>query len=153
MKFQFFGFYRPGYPGGPERPYIRVLVTLTKFESSKQVYMMIDSGSDITTLQPKDSLLMLTSKQFEKLKSKRSIETLGGLIESHLEEAFIGFFLSDKRICWVPINIDIVDPTLPSRLPSILGNDVLSFGTIVINFTRNILKIELELPNPIITNI
>lgn len=150
-KFQFQGFYRQGYLGGPERPFIRVLVTLHRFRVSKQVDMIIDSGSDVTTLQPKDTLLMLEESQFKQLGRPRQLQGIGGYVKSYTEEGAVGFSLPDKRICWVPIVLDITDPKSRSTLPSTLGNDVLQFGTTALNAVRGIVKIELWLKNPLIT--
>lgn len=153
-KFQFQGFYRKGYPGGPERPFIRIIVALHRFGVSKQVDMMLDSGSDVTTLQPKDSLLMLNESQFKLLGRTAEIETMGGIrVKAHIEEGAVGFLLPAKRVCWVPTTFDITDPELRSILPSTLGNDVLRFGTTVLNAVRRIVKIEFFLSNPLITSI
>lgn len=152
-KFQFQGFYRKGYPGGPERPFIRILVALHRFGVSKQVDMMLDSGSDVTALQPKDSLLMLNESQFKLLGQLREIEGLGGRVKSYTEEGAVGFFLPAKQVCWVPTMISITDPKSGSTLPSTLGNDVLRFGTTVLNEVRGIVKIELFLTHPLITSI
>jgi hypothetical protein len=152
-KYQFHGFYQKGYIGGPERPFIRILVVLHRFGVSKQVDMMIDSGSDVTTLQPKDSLLMLDESQFKALGQPREIEGLGGRVKSYTEEGAVGFFLSEKQVCWVPTMFDITDPKSRSTLPSTLGNDVLQFGTTALNAVRGIVKIELILANPLITSI
>lgn len=151
-KYQFQGSYQRGYQGGPERPFVRALVTLRRFKVSKQVDMWIDSGSDVTTLQPRDSLLMLEEAQFKQMDISRNIQTVGGYVKSYNEEAAIGFMLDDKRICWIPIVIDIIDPNSRSNLPSTLGNDILQFGTVALNAVRGIIRIELLLSNPLITS-
>lgn len=150
-KFQFHGFYWRGFPSGPERPFARVFVALPRFGVSRQVDMMVDSGSDITTLQLKDSLLMLEESQFKQLGSLRLIQGIGGAVKFYTEDCAIGFLLQDTRICWVPINIAVADPKSLSTLPSTLGNDVLGFGTTTLNAVRRIVKIELSLPSPLIT--
>lgn len=150
-KFEFYGFYRQGYLGGPKRPFIRVFVALHRFGVSKQVDMLVDSGSDLTTLQPKDSLLMLKKSDFMQLGPPRAIQGIGGRANSYTEEGAIGFSMPDARICWVPINIDITDPNSRSTVPSTLGNDVLGFGTTVIDAIGGIVKIELWLDHPLIT--
>lgn len=151
IKFQFQGFYQQGYLGGPERPFIRVVVALHRFGVAKQVDMMVDSGSDVTTLQPKDSLLILEESQFKQLGQTRQIQGISGYVKSYTEEGALGFFLPDKQICWVPTVIDITDPNSRSTLPSTLGNDVLQYGTTSLNAIRGIVKIELRLTNPLIT--
>lgn len=150
-KFRFHGFYRQGYIGGPERPFIRVLVTLHRFSISKQVDMLVDCGSDVTTLQPKDTLLMLEESQFKQLGRPRRLQGIGGYVDSYTEDGIVGFSLPDKRICWVPVVFDITDPKSGSSLPSTLGNDILQFGTTVLNSTNGIVRIELLLQNPLIT--
>jgi hypothetical protein len=115
--------------------------------------MMLDSGSDVTALQPKDSLLMLNESQFKLLGQLREIEGLGGRVKSYTEEGAVGFFLPAKQVCWVPTMIGITDPKSGSTLPSTLGNDVLRFGTTVLNEVRGIVKIELFLTHPLITSI
>jgi len=114
--------------------------------------MMVDSGSDLTTLQPKDSLLMLKESQFKLLGQPRRIEGLGGFVESYTEEGAVGFFLPDKQVCWVPILFDISNPKSRSTLPSTLGNDVLQLGTTILNAVNRIVTIELFLTNPLITS-
>jgi len=113
--------------------------------------MMVDSGSDITTLQARDSLLMLEESQFKQLGALRLIQGIGGVVKSYTEDGAIGFFLPDTRICWVPINISIIDPKSHLTLPSTLGNDVLGFGTTTLDAVSRIVKIELWLPSPLIT--
>jgi len=113
--------------------------------------MIVDSGSDITTLQPKDSLLILEESQFKQLGRTRQIQGIGGYVKSHAEEGAVGFLLPDKQICWVPTVFDITDPNSRSTLPSTLGNDVLQYGTTALNAIRGIVKIELWLTNPLIT--
>ena len=153
-KFSFQGFFRPGYPGGPGRPFIRILVALHKFGISKQVDMWLDSGSDVTTLQPKDSLLMLDESQFKSLDQTAEIETIDGIrVKAHVEEGAVGFLLPGKRACWVPTMFDITNPASRSSLPSTLGNDVLQYGITILDGVHRIVKVELFLENPLITPI
>ena len=150
--YRFTGFFQKGYLGGPDRPFIRVVVALNRFGGSKQVDMLLDTGSDITTLQPKDSLLMLDESQLMQLINRRQVQGLGGFIDSYLEDATVGFYLPDRKICWVPTVMDITDPYSGSTLPSTLGNDVLQYGSIGLNAARGIVTLALVLPKPIITS-
>lgn len=150
-QFQFDGFYLPGYKGGPDRPFIRLFVALHKYSACRQVDMLVDSGSDVTTLQPRDSCMFLEESQFKQLGSPRLIQGIGGTVTSYTEEGSIGFMLPDTRICWIPIVIDITDPKSGLSVYSTLGNDVLSYGTLSLNAIRRTVTIVLDLPNPIIT--
>lgn len=140
-----------GYSGGPERPFIRVFVALHRFGVCRQVEMMVDSGSDVTTLQPKDSLPMLEESQFKQLGPPRLIQGIGRFVKSYTEKGAMGFLLPDNRICWIPINIDITDPNSGSTVPSTLGNDILGFGITALNAIRKTVIIELRLLNPLVT--
>ena len=113
---------------------------------------MIDTGSDLTTLQPKDSLLMLDITQIQALGKPRTAQGLGGSFKSYTEEAAVGFYCEGNRICWIPTTIDITNPYSGSTLPSTLGNDIIQFGSVGINADRGIVSIILNLEQPVITS-
>ena len=151
QKFEIHGFYRQGYPGGPWRPFVRVAVALPRFSVVRQVDMLVDSGADTTTLQPKDSLLMLEESQFSQLGEQHKVQGIGGFTSFFQEDAAIGLLITGNRICWIPIVIDIAELNAPPGLPSILGNDVMQFGITHLNAIHGTVKIELWLSHPLIT--
>lgn len=151
QRFEIHGSYRPGYVGGPPRPFVRVIVALPRFNTVRQVDMLIDSGADTTTLQPKDSLLLLEEQQFSQLKERHKVQGFGGFTNFFQEDAAIGFFVPDTHICWIPIVIDIAELKAPSGIPSVLGNDVMQFGITHLDAINGTVKIELWLPEPLIT--
>ena len=151
QKFEFHGFYRPSYVGGPPRPFVRVVVALPRFNVVRQVGMLVDSGADITTLQPRDSLLLLEERQFSQLGKKHKVQGIGGFTNFFREDAAIGLLLTGGRICWIPIVIDIAELNAPPGIPSILGNDVMQFGITYFDAINGTVKIQLWLPQPLIT--
>ena len=151
QKFEIHGFYRQGYPGGSWRPFVRVAVALTRFSVVRQVDMLVDSGADITTLQPQDSLLLLEEPQFSQLGEQHEVQGIGGLTNFFCEDAAIGLLLPNGRTCWVPILIDIAEPSSPLGIPSTLGNDIMQFGVTSLDAVHRTVKIELWLPHPLVT--
>ena len=151
QRFEIHGYYRQGYAGGPRRPFVRVAVALPRFNVARQVDVLVDSGADITTLQPKDSLLLLEETQFSQLSEKHEVQGIGGFTSFFREDAAIGLFLADGRICWIPVVIDIAELNAPSGIPSILGNDVMQFGITRLDALNNDVTIELWLLHPLIT--
>ena len=149
-RFEIHGSYRPGYVGGPPRPFVRVIVALPRFNAVRQVDMLVDSGADITTLQPKDSLLLLEESQFSQLSQQHKVQGIGGLSNFFQEDAAIGFLLTDGRICWIPIAIDIAELSAPPGIPSVLGNDVMQFSITYLDAINSTVKIELWLRHPLI---
>lgn len=151
QKFEIHGFYRPGYPGGPQRPFVRVAVALPRFSVVRQVDMLVDSGADITTLQPQDSLLLLEEPQFSQLGEQHKVQGIGDFTTFFQEEAAIGLLLPNERTCWIPIVVDIAELSTPLGIPSILSNDVMQFGVTTLAATNYTVKIELWLHHPVIT--
>jgi len=151
QKFEIRGFYRQGYLGGPWRPFVRVAVALPRFSVVRQVDMLVDSGADITTLQPQDSLLLLEEPQFSQLGEQHKVQGIGGLTNFFREDAAIGLLLPDGCTCWVPIVIDIAEPSSPSGIPSTLGNDIMQFGVTSLDAVHRTVKIELWLTHPLVT--
>jgi len=113
--------------------------------------MLVDSGADITTLQPQDSLLLLEEPQFSQLGAQHKVQGIGGFTTFFQEEAAIGLLLPNKRTCWVPIVVDIAAPTTPLGIPSTFGNDIMQFGVTTLNAVHCTVKVELWLPHPLVT--
>lgn len=151
QRFEIRGSYRRGYAGGPWRPFVRVAVALPRFNVVRHVDMLVDSGADITTLQPKDSLLLLEEPQFSQLSAQHKVQGIGGFTNFFREDAVVGLLLTDDRICWIPIVIDIAELNAPLEIPSILGNDVMQFGITHLDAINGTVIIELWLPHPLIT--
>jgi len=151
QRFEIRGSYRQGYAGGPRRPFVRVAVTLPRFDVVRQVDMLVDSGADITTLQPRDSLLLLEEAQFSQLSEQHKVQGIGGFTNFFREDAAIGLLLTGGRTCWIPIAIDIAELNAPPGIPSILGNDVMQFGMTHLDAINGTVIIELWLPHPLIT--
>ena len=150
-RFEIHGSYKQGYIGGPWRPFVRVAVALPRFNVVRQVDMLVDSGADITTLQSRDSLLLLEEGQFSQLREQHKVQGIGGFTNFFREDAAIGFSLTGERICWIPIVMDIAELKAPPGIPSVLGNDVMQFGITHLDAINGAVKIELWLPQPLIT--
>jgi len=151
QKFEIHGSYRQDYPDGPWHPFVRVAVALPKFSVVRQVDMLVDSGADITTLQPQDSLLLLEEPRFSELGEQHKVQGIGGFTNFFREDAAIGLLLRGKRICWIPIVIDIAELDAPPGLPSVLGNDVMQFAVTHLDAINRAVRIELWLTHPLIT--
>jgi len=151
QKFEIHGFYRQGYPGGPWRPFVRVAVALPRFSVVRQVDMLVDSGADITALQPRDSLLLLEEAQFSQLRERHKVQGIGGFTNFFQEDAAIGFLLAGDRICWIPVVMNIAELKAPSGILSGLGNDVMQYGITHLDAINGTVKIELWLPHPLVT--
>ena len=151
QRFEIRGSYRRGYVGGSSRPFVRVAVALPRFSVARHVDMRVDSGADVTTLQPKDALLLLEEPQFSQLSEQHKVQGIGGLTNFFREDAAIGLLLTGGRICWIPIVIDISELNAPLGIPSILGNDVMQFGITRLDAINGAVMIELWLPHPLIT--
>jgi len=152
-EFQFQGYYKQENPLGPWRPFIQLIVGLTRISSFKKVEMLVDSGADITTLQPRDSLLLLEKSQFRHLRVGQEVVAVGGNPRMFSEEAAIGFELPDLNVCWIPIMIDIAQPSADERLFSTLGNDVMQYGSTILDAPHATVTLKLWLDHPIITEL
>lgn len=151
QRFEIHGPYRQDYPGGPWRPFVRVAVALPRFSVVRQVDMLVDSGADITTLQPQDSLLLLEEPQFSGLVEQHEVRGIGGFTNFFQEDAAIGLLLNDKHVCWIPIVIDIAELDAPPGLPSILGNDVMQYAVTQLDAVNRTVGMEFWLKHPLIT--
>lgn len=151
QKFEIHGSYRPGYIGGPQRPFVRVIVALPRFNAARQVDMLVDSGADITTLQLKDALLLLEESQFAQLSDQHKVQGIGGFTNFFQEDAAIGLSFRDGHICWIPITMDIAELNASPDIPSILGNDIMQFGITQLDAINGTVKIKLRLHHPLIT--
>ena len=151
QKFKIHGFYRQGYPSGPWRPFVRVAVALPRFSVVRQVDMLVDSGADITALQPRDSLLLLEEAQFSQLRERHKVQGIGGFTNFFQEDAAIGFLLAGDRICWIPVVMNIAELRAPPGILSGLGNDVMQYGITHLDAINGTVKIELWLPRPLVT--
>jgi hypothetical protein len=149
--FTFNGLYREVHQDIPKRPFIQVVVSLPRFDVIRPVQMLVDSGADITTLQPQDTLLMLDETQFSELGNQHVAQGIGGYGNFLSEDAAIGFLMTDGHICWIPITIDIAEPNSPLGIPSVLGNDVMRFAVTRLDAINSSIIIEFHLSAPIIT--
>lgn len=113
--------------------------------------MLVDSGADTTTLQPKDSLLMLEESQFSQLGEQHKVQGIGGFTNFFQEDAALGLLLTGSRVCWIPIVIDIAELDAPPGLPSILGNDVMQFAVTHLDAINSAVRFEFWLTHPLIT--
>lgn len=152
QKFEFYGFYRQGYFGGPDRPFVRVAVALPNFDTVRIIEMLVDTGSDTTTLAARDSVLLLKKAQFKQLSGSHEVLGVSGFIKVFKELAAVGILLPGERICWVPILIDINKPSANQEIPSTLGQDILQFGEAGFDAVNKIIKITLWLSHPLVTS-
>lgn len=151
QRFEIHGSYRRDYLGEPWRPFVRVAVALPRFSVVRQVDMLVDSGADITTLQPQDSLLLLEEPQFSELVAQHEVRGIGGFTNFFQEDAAIGLLLSDKHVCWIPILIDIAELNAPPGLPSILGHDVMQYAMTQLDAINRTVTMEFWLKYPLVT--
>ena len=151
QRYAFHGFYRPGVDDYPDRPFIRAVVALPRFRILRHLELIVDSGSDITTIQPKDSSLLLTDDHLNMLGAPRGLEGMGGVIDSYTEDGAVGFPITPGQIYWIPIRFDITDPWSGSSLPSALGNDVMNLGRLTLEYDSDTVMLEFDLEKPIIT--
>ena len=152
-EFEFRGYYRQENRVSPWRPFIQVIVVLSRIRAFRKVEMLVDTGADVTTLQPRDSLLLLEESQFHHLRPGHRVVAVGGNAFMFSEEAVIGFELPDLSICWIPITIDIADPAADERLFSALGNDVMEYGIARFDRWGGVVTVKLWLDHPLITRL
>jgi hypothetical protein len=151
QEFEFHGYYYSDYVGSFKRPFLRAVVYLPRFSKQRIVELLVDTGADITTLAARDAILLLEESQFRQLEEFHGVLAVGGIASFYQEGAFVGLFLPNERVCWIPVSLDIAALTANQEIPSALGQDILKFGVLTLDATKEIVRVKLRLREPIIT--
>ncbi len=114
------------------RPYLEGLLILTRLNIRSEISFLVDTGSDVTLLNPLDGYLM--GVDYSKLTGHADTGGIGGDMECFLEPALVVFGEADRLVTY---NIDYFHISHPEgvddTLNSILGRDVLDRLRMVYN--------------------
>ena len=107
-------------------PYVWTIVHLPAFDRRALVTFLIDTGADVTTLHPQDSLRLLSPSEFSGLTKPVALGGAGAGVNHYPLDATIVFMHDDQRLHSIDITAYVAEPTtLNMRYESLLGRDAL----------------------------
>lgn len=114
------------------RPYLEGLLILTRLNIRSEISFLVDTGSDVTLLNPLDGFRM--GVDYSRLTGHADTGGIGGGMKCFLEPALVVFREADRLVTY---NIDYFHISHPEdvddTLNSILGRDVLDRLRMVYN--------------------
>lgn len=106
------------------RPYCQGLLFIPVFNKSSLIDFIVDTGSDVTTLNPGDGLKMKID--YRKLDYSEPCIAVGSSHNACLVQAVLGFLSDDGSLLGYIVGLHITPKLKGSeQLPSLLGTDVL----------------------------
>ena len=128
---------------GVLRPCVSALIGIPRLRVSGTVEFLVDTGAAVTCLHPSDGVALHVS--FDRLDQDEYIVGVGGISRRYVERAVLTFgdeVSLELYVCEVDIRVGRPGE-VGSRLPSVLGQDVLARWVMVhdpvgadCNFTR-----------------
>jgi hypothetical protein len=112
-------------------PYIQAHVSFPRFGLRGGLWLLIDTGADITVLMPRDSLRL--GVDFRLLTNLTASQGIGGIARGYHETAAISFY--DRRYSYsYVLKIELAAPLAHNtRLPSLLGRDILGQWRVIVD--------------------
>ena len=123
------------------RPYVVAGIMLPRLNLAGEVRFMMDTSSDLSLLSPSDALRLGCPQDGASISKVIGWE---GRMEVRLEQALMAF--DDISFKFYGINLGVVatEPVPCSRMPSILGRDLMSRWRIVMEPREEVLEIALK---------
>ena len=125
-------------------PYVVAGVILPHPDLSGMVRFMLDTSSELSLLSPTDALRIGCTK-VDALSEE--ISWAAGRLEVGLEPATLIFDDFSVKTYSIDLRVILTEPVPDSRMPSILGMDVLSRLRTVMEPGEEVLRIDLKYPD------
>jgi len=126
------------------RPYVDAVVLSARLGVEGNVSFLIDTGSDLSTIQPRDAIRLGVDYSLDFVGSpKRSVGGVGGLASEFRESCAI--FMPHVSGSWdrLPLEVGFAVPTAFNEdLPSLLGRDILSYYRLTFQQSANLLVLQ-----------
>lgn len=124
------------------RPYCQGLLFIPRLRKTSPIDWIVDTGSDVTTLNPGDGKRMKID--YTKLRFTEPAIAVGSRHEAALLQAIIAFVSDEGVLPIYNIQIHITPYSLEAeKLPSMLGIDILHRWKMNWNPRENILEFEI----------
>ena len=116
-------------------PYIQAHVSFPRLRLRGLLWLLIDTGADVTVLMPRDSNRLSINLRI--LTDLTESQGIGGIARGYQEAAAIPF--SDRRYIYSYITKMEIAAPLPhnSRIPSLLGRDILGHWRLIVDRPEN----------------
>ena len=123
------------FSGASGAPYIQAHVSFPRLGVHGVLWLLIDTGADVTVLMPRDSLRL--GMDFRLLTNVTASQGIGGISRGSHEPAAISFY--DRRYMYsYVLKIELAAPIAHNtRLPSLLGRDILRKWRLIVDRPEN----------------
>jgi len=116
-------------------PYLSAFVRLRNFDLLAEVTFLVDTGADVTVLNPQDSSRLLPPGGRARLRDPIQFGGAGAGLDHYPEHADVYFRHDDGRVEQIAATVYIATPAEANRnLESLLGRDIL--GNFVMTFDQ-----------------
>lgn len=108
-------------------PYIRTFVELLPFGALDEVVFLVDTGADMTVINPQDGLRLVPPEAWSRLTSPLRLGGAGARMDHLPIEAQISFTHDNGRVEAITTTVYVATAGAANiRLESLLGRDVLT---------------------------
>jgi len=115
--------------------YIQASVSFPRLRLRGFLWLLIDTGADVTVLMPRDSIRLRID--FDTLTNSTESQGIGGIARAYQETAAISFY--DRHYIYSYItSIEMAAPLAHnSHIPSLLGRDILQHWRLIVDRPEN----------------
>lgn len=123
------------FGGASGAPYIQAHISFPRLSLRGVLWLLVDTGADVTVLMPRDSLRL--GVDFRLLSNLTASQGIGGIVRGYHETAAISFY--DRRYMYsYVLNMELAEPLAHNtRLPSLLGRDILGQWRVIVDAPEN----------------
>jgi Retroviral aspartyl protease len=123
------------FGGASGAPYIQAHVSFPRLRLRGVLWLLVDTGADVTVLMPRDILRL--GVDFRLLTNVTASQGIGGIARGYHETATISFY--DRRFMYsYALKIELAAPiSHNTRLPSLLGRDILQQWRLIVDKPEN----------------
>ncbi len=114
-----------------KRPFLEGLLILPRRNIRTDVSFLVDTGSDVTLLNPQDGRRM--GLDYSKLSGSEESGGIGGVQNNFLEPAVVVFTEPGRRLVTYVIELRISPPGVDETLNSLLGRDIIDRMRMIYN--------------------
>ena len=128
------------------RPYMKARVEIPRLSVGGALNFLIDTGADRTTIHPVDLQAIGVRHPDLDASQKWDCSGIGGTVAYSMEKVVLHFKKVDlcQEVAIGPLELGFFNNAQEGRLPSLIGRDVLSQGSLMHDFIGNQLHLDLH---------